>query len=142
MMNRSLEQHINHGLFGLLMGITLSCTGFTDFEEVHNMFTFTDFRLLMVFATAVGLTMIGFAILGRGKKIGKKHYTKGTVPGSLMFGVGWAITGCCPSIALVQIGEGRVAAVFTLLGILAGVWGYRRIAMGSLKLDTGVCGET
>ena len=141
-MRRNVEQHINHGLFGLMMGVTLSCIGFTDFSEVHNMFTFTDLRLLFVFAGSVGLTMIGFAILGRSQKIGKKHYTKGTIPGSIMFGVGWAITGACPSIAIVQLGEGKIAAVFTLFGILTGVWAYRRIAMGSLKLDTGVCGET
>jgi uncharacterized membrane protein YedE/YeeE len=141
-MNRNIEQHINHGLFGLIMGVTLSCTGFTSFEEVHKMFTFADLRLLFVFAGAVGLTMVAFAILARGKNIGKKHFSKGTIPGSVMFGVGWAITGSCPSIALVQIGEGKLAALFTLFGILTGVWAYRRVAMGSLKLDTGVCGET
>ena len=141
-MNRNLEQHINHGLFGLFMGVTLSCTGFTNFDEVHRMFTFADLRLLFVFAGAVGLTMVAFALLARGKNIAKKQFTKGTIPGSIMFGVGWAITGSCPSIALVQIGEGQLAALFTLFGILTGVWAYRRVAMGSLKLDTGVCGES
>ncbi|MFA7388616.1 MAG: YeeE/YedE thiosulfate transporter family protein, partial [Thiohalobacteraceae bacterium] len=88
------------------------------------------------------LTMVAFALLARGKNISKKQFNKGTLPGSVMFGVGWAMTGSCPSIALVQIGEGQLAALFTLFGILTGVWAYRRLAMGSLKLDTGVCGES
>ncbi|MGD8567451.1 MAG: YeeE/YedE thiosulfate transporter family protein [Gammaproteobacteria bacterium] len=72
----------------------------------------------------------------------KKSYHAGTVPGSIMFGVGWAITGACPSVALVQLGEGQFAAAFTLLGICLGVLSYRSLTAGSLKFDTGVCGES
>jgi uncharacterized membrane protein YedE/YeeE len=105
------------------------------------MFTFSDFRLLFLFASSVAITMIGFALLARRTTIPKKPFTKGTIPGSILFGTGWAITGACPSIALVQLGEGKIVAVFTVLGILFGVWMYRRLAAGGMQLDTGVCGE-
>ena len=123
------------------MGTILSMVGFTDYTEVHNMFIFADLRLLFLFAATVGITMAGFFVLGRNSNIPKKSYTKGTVPGSILFGAGWAITGACPSIALVQLGEGKIVALFTILGILAGVWGYRKLASGGMQLDTGVCGE-
>jgi uncharacterized membrane protein YedE/YeeE len=105
------------------------------------MFIFSDFRLLFLFAATVGITMIGFAIIARKANIPKKSFTKGTIPGSMLFGTGWAITGSCPSIALVQVGEGKLVALVTVLGILFGVWTYRKLAAGGLQLDTGVCGE-
>ena len=141
-MGQTFKQHLAYGIFGLIMGCTLSLVGFTDFAEVHKMFIFADFRLLFLFAATVGLTMVGFAVLGRNKNIPRKTFNKGTVPGSVLFGVGWAITGACPSIALVQLGEGKIAAVFTVFGILFGVWIYRKLAAGGLELDTGVCGES
>lgn len=140
-MNAKLKQHLLYGVFGLLMGCTLSAVGFTDFGEVHNMFIFSEFRLLFLFAATVAISMVGFAVLGRNANIARKSYTKGTIPGSILFGAGWAITGACPSIALVQLGEGKLAAVFTVFGILFGVWMYRKLAAGGMQLDTGVCGE-
>lgn len=140
-MSKRFNQHILYGLFGLLMGAVLSAVGFTNYAEVHKMFIFADFRLLLMFAASVGIIMLGFAILGRNATIQKKTLTKGTIPGSVLFGTGWAITGACPSIALVQLGEGQFVALFSVLGILCGVWAYRRLAAGGLQLDTGVCGE-
>jgi len=140
-MSPKLKEHLYYALFGLAMGMILSLVGFTSFDEVHKMFTFKDFRLLFAFGGAVGLLALGFAILTRGKDIARKQFNKGTIPGSMIFGTGWAITGSCPSIALVQLGEGQLAAAFVVLGIFFGVWSYRRMASGSLQLDTGVCGE-
>lgn len=136
-----MKEHIFYGLFGLILGVIVSQIGFTSFDEVHKMFTLQDFRLMYVFAGAVALLSIGFAIISRRERIPKKKFNKGTIPGSMLFGMGWAITGSCPSIALVQMGEGQLAAIFVVFGIFFGVWTYRRLAAGSIKLDSGVCGE-
>jgi uncharacterized membrane protein YedE/YeeE len=122
------------------MGVTLSMSGFASFDQVHDMFTFQDFNLIFVFGLAVVLNMLGFFLLARNKKLAKKTYTSGTIPGSILFGLGWALTGACPSIALVQVGEGQLAALVTILGVVAGVWLYRSFASNA-KIDTGVCGE-
>ena len=37
--------------------------------------------------------------------------TRGTVVGSLLFGIGWSLAGMCPGPILVNIGEGKVYAV-------------------------------
>lgn len=136
-----MKNHLLYGVFGLAMGMILSFIGFTSFDEVHKMFTLQDFRLIAAFAGAVGLLVIGFAIISRQQPIPEKKFNKGTIPGSILFGAGWAITGSCPSIALVQLGEGQLAAVFVIFGIFFGVWMYRRMAAGAINLDSGVCGE-
>lgn len=137
----SAKYHIHYGMFGLLMGAGLTYAGFADFEEVHNMFTLTDFRLLLAFAAAIAINVLGFYFIAKKSQTGKKKFSSGTVPGAVIFGVGWAITGACPSIALVQLGQGQLAAIATLLGILFGTFFYRKVVAGALKLDTGVCGE-
>jgi len=140
-MKTNISYHIFMALLGLLMGGIMVYTGFTDFTEVHNMFIFSDFRLLFGFAGAVGLAMIGFFIINKGKTKTTRKLHKGTIPGAVMFGTGWALTGACPTIALVQIGQGQLAALFTAAGIFFGAWSYRYLSSGSLKLDTEICGD-
>ena len=140
-MQSNIYYHFFMAVFGLLMGAIMVYTGFTNYDEVHKMFTFSDFRLLFGFAGAVGLLIIIFALLNRRKSHRQNRTNKGAIPGGIMFGVGWALTGACPTIALVQIGQGQLAALFTAAGILFGVWSYRYISSGSLKLDTEICGD-
>lgn len=109
------------GACGAMLGFTLSCTGFSDYTEVHRMFTFADLRLVMVFAGAVCLSAALFFLFDRPRFFAprlKPH--RGTIIGGVVFGAGWAITGACPAISLVQIGEGQLPAFATLLGVLIG----------------------
>lgn len=135
----SFEQHLVHAFLGLGLGFALSRIGFSNYSEIHRMFIFSDLRLLFTFAGAVMLSMIGFFVLARGHQIPRKHFHPGTVPGSILFGAGWALTGSCPGIAIVQLGEGQLAAAFTLLGILFGVWAYRQAHAQIFNWDTGAC---
>jgi uncharacterized membrane protein YedE/YeeE len=132
MQNTMLRDYVFYAAFGLAMGITLSMGGLSDFEQIHGLFLLQNIPLLLVFACAIGLCMIGFATLCRKREIAKKPYNGGTIPGSIMFGIGWAMTGACPSIALVQLGEGKIGALLTIFGI---------VTAPSFQLDTGVCGE-
>ena len=116
-------------------------TGFSNFSEVHSMFIFSDFRLLFGFAGAVGISMIGFALLRQSMPKNNRKITKSTVSGGAMFGVGWAITGACPTIALVQVGQGQLAAIFTIVGIFIGVSFYRYLSSGTINLGSEICGE-
>jgi len=141
MQNTTIRDYIFYAVFGIAMGTTLSLGGLSDFEQIHTLFLLQNIPLLLVFAGAIGLCMLGFMTLCRKQNIPKKTYNSGTVPGSIMFGVGWAMTGACPSIALVQLGEGKIGALLTVFGIAVGVWSYRTIAAPSFQLDTGVCGE-
>lgn len=136
----SLQQHLRFALLGMLMGITLSYTGFSSFGELHKMFLFADLRLLFTFAGAVLLAFVFFQFFIQGLPSNKKTLHPGVIPGSFIFGIGWAISGSCPSIALVQIGEGQLAALFTALGIMFGVWSYRQVHRKFFRWDSGSCG--
>jgi len=134
-----LKSHLKLGFFGLAMGYALSRMGFGDYGEVHRLFTMADLRLLLAFGGGVMVAMFGFIVFARGKKLPKKPLHKGTIVGGILFGTGWAITGACPSIALVQIGQGYLPAIFTVLGILFGVSIYPKIHARYFRWDTGAC---
>ena len=140
-MRSSFLSHFLMAMLGLLMGAVMVYTGFSNFNEVHNMFILADFRLLFGFIGAVGITMLCFALLGQLNPSSDRKITKNNITGGVMFGVGWAITGACPTIALVQIGQGQLAALFTVVGIFLGVWIYRYISSGTANLGGDICGE-
>ncbi len=141
--------HVKFGLLGVALGFVLSQAGFSDFGEVHRMFTLgllsggpsaADLRLLLGFCGAVALAMAGFFLLARYDGLPNRRVHPGTVPGGLLFGAGWALTGGCPSIALVQLGEGHVAALATVAGVVGGTWACQRLR-AALGWDVGSCAE-
>ncbi|MEQ8278230.1 MAG: YeeE/YedE thiosulfate transporter family protein [Deltaproteobacteria bacterium] len=108
---------------GLALGFALTRIGFADFGEVHAMFLLTDLRLVFTFGGAVALAYVGFRLTAKrpGRRPAKPMHG-GVVPGSVLFGVGWAITGACPGIVIAQLGAGQLAALLTLGGMLFGAW--------------------
>jgi uncharacterized membrane protein YedE/YeeE len=135
------RQHALMAVFGLALGYALTRIGFGDFGEVHRLFLLQDLRLLYTFAGAVALCLPGFALLGRFTRFTPRPLEKGTLPGGALFGLGWALTGACPAAALVQLGNGRLAAIATLTGIAAGSWLYGRIQSRWLHWDAGSCAD-
>lgn len=113
--------------FGALFGFVLSRVGATDYDAIHGMFTLRDMTLAGVMVTAIGLLALSFLVVRRksvrtvsGQPIAltPKPMTTGLVAGSLLFGAGWALSGTCPGTALAQLGEGKLAAMATVAGIL------------------------
>ncbi len=126
-MTLSIPCHLLTGSLGLLMGFGLSRMGFSEFGEVHRMFTFDDLRLTFSFAAAVVLVGVGFLGLSAPRRHAPRHIHPGTVPGGLLFGAGWALCGACPAIAWVQLGEGRLLALASIAGILLGTALYPKV---------------
>ena len=131
--------HITTSLIGLCFGFTLSRIGFSDFERVHQMFTFSSFELTLAFAAAVATGWIGFRYLAPAEGHPPRHIHSGTIVGGVLFGIGWALCGACPSIALVQLGEGKLAAVLTLAGIFVGTRIYAPIHARFFNWPTESC---
>lgn len=126
-MSRAL---LTRAAFGLGLGYSLTRIGFADFEAVQSMFLLTDLRLILTFAGGVALSFLGFRLFARRVALDTKGLHPGLIPGAVLFGTGWAITGACPGVALVQLGAGQWLAAFTLLGLLignlaAGLWQRR-----------------
>ncbi len=115
---------------GLLLGFVVGRLGFTDYGELHRMLVFSDLRLFSAFALAVNLLVLVFMMFGKGLKLPNATFHRGLVPGAILFGVGWALTGACPGVALVQVGQGSLPALASLAGIGVGIglrqWGRTR----------------
>ena len=136
----SYGRHLRYGLYGLYMGFILTRIGFADYNEVHKMFTFTELNLFLTFCGGVGISSLGYWSLRRLRNIPVKALHPGSIVGGIIFGLGWAITGACPSVALIMIGGGQIAAVATLVGVLIGTWLYPRIHRRFFGWDNGACG--
>lgn len=115
-------------VLGTLFGFALSRSGAADYDYIQGMFLFERFQLYGILATGVLFTAPGLWLIKRrartlsGKpiEIELKPMTRGTIAGSLLFGVGWSLTGMCPGPILVNIGEGKVYALAALAGAVAG----------------------
>jgi len=133
--------HVRFGIYGLVFGLVLSRIGFGDFGQVHAMFVFSDLRLLLTFAGGVAVAMAGFLTLARLKEIPRRTLHPGSVIGGVLFGAGWALTGACPSIVLVQLGQGYTSALATLVGVLVGVALYRPLHRRFFPWEFDACSK-
>jgi uncharacterized protein len=123
---------------GLALGFTISMIGFGDFAQLNAMFTFQDLRMLLAFAGAVALIVVAFLLL-RVRRGGSRIHA-GVVPGAILFGAGWAVSGGCPGIPLIQVSTGYLPAVFSIAGIVVGIRMCRWANGRYFHLDRGSCG--
>lgn len=138
-----MKNKIAVGAVGLLLGYSLSRIGFSSWDEVHAMFTFADLRLFLTFCLGVTTLTVVWAIVRRVSqpKWNARAIHPGTLPGGLLFGLGWALCGACPAIALVQAGEGQLGGFVTLAGILGGNWLYAAVHERLFRWSPGVCAD-
>lgn len=128
---------------GTALGFALSRIGFSSWTEVHGMFTFQSPRLLATFA--LGVVLLGFGWLAvRAASSTPPRWTRreihpGSAVGGLLFGAGWALGGACPSVALVQLGEGQLGGALTLLGVFVGNWLYAAAHERFFRWSTRSC---
>ena len=128
---KNLYSSIISLLCGTLFGIALSKGRASDFDTIQNMFLLRDFQLYGVIAVGSGLVMLLLycvrkfqlrTISGEPIHIVQKLCNRGTFWGSVIFGIGWSLTGGCPGTFLVMLGEGKALALATIAGILVGTW--------------------
>lgn len=87
---------------GTLFGFFLSRAGVTDYERMRALFLFRDFHVAGVMGVAIGVSALGLAWLTRRRtnalngcplELGAKPMRPRLFGLSLVFGVGWALTG-------------------------------------------------
>jgi uncharacterized membrane protein YedE/YeeE len=123
---------------GLALGFTVANIGFGDYTQLNRMFTFQDLRMFLAFAGAVGIIIVAFALIGVRRTPGRIH--AGVVPGAVLFGTGWAISGGCPAIPIVQVASGYLPALITIAGVVVGMRLCRWANGRFFHLDRGSCG--
>ena len=134
---------LNLSLGGAL-GFSLSRIGYSSWDEVHQMFGLGNVRLLFTFGFAVMLLAVTWPLLTRmmgPSAVAPRPIQPTTLIGGALFGAGWAVCGACPAIAFVQLGEGKLAALITLLGIVLGNWLCGVLRSRYVRWDAGSCSE-
>lgn len=131
--------HLTNAVFGLALGFVVSMIGFGDFGELNAMFTFQSFRMFLAFAFGVAFAAAGFFIFFRSERPARTRIHRGIIPGGVLFGTGWAMSGGCPAIPLVQLGAGYLPALVTLAGMVVGVIACRKVCGRWLHIDRGTC---
>lgn len=119
-------------LIGLAFGFFLSRAGATEPAMISALLLFQNLHLLWVIATAVGVGAVlnllakyrQWRSLASGEPMGFPHkpFVRTLIPGALLFGAGWGLTGVCPGTAPAMLGEGKWFVGVILVGIVLGTW--------------------
>ncbi len=130
-MNNNIVKLLSIAL-GILFGFLLVSVGATNFDYQAKMFLFQDFQLPIVLAVAMITGMTGVWMLRRMKannlidqtdiEYVKVPFNRRIIIGSLLFGIGWALTASCPGTAITMLGEGKLIGLPIVAGILSGTW--------------------
>lgn len=124
---------LKYTFIGMLFGIVFVKAEIISWFRIQEMFKFQSFHMYGVIGTAVAVGIISVAIIKRfniktikGEKIiiVPKPFTKGQIYGSLLFGLGWAMTGACPGPIFAQIGAGLMSGFVIFASALVGTWTY------------------
>jgi uncharacterized membrane protein YedE/YeeE len=112
---------------GAAFGAALVLSGLADPDKIVGGLRLRDLHVLRVIAVFVLVGMLGTWLLSLG---GWAHYdVKSTmlvsvVLGGVILGIGFGISGYCPGTGLAAAASGRVDALVTVLGMLAGAFAY------------------
>jgi hypothetical protein len=118
---------------GILFGIALTKGEAMSWFRIQEMFRFESFHMFGIFMTAIPVGALTLWLLkksnaktvdGQQIEMPKKEFHAGIIPGSLIFGFGWALTGSCPGPLYVQVGAGYLVAIVMVLAALLGTWTF------------------
>ncbi|PKO88106.1 MAG: hypothetical protein CVU16_14585 [Betaproteobacteria bacterium HGW-Betaproteobacteria-10] len=127
------------GLLGVVFGLGLIFSGMSNPAKVLAFLDIGgawDPSLAFVMLGASGVAALLFAYAGkRGQSwlgaacspLEKGAPDRGLIGGSLLFGIGWGLSGFCPGPALVGLGAGFAPAVLFVIAMLLGMAAYERV---------------
>ena len=121
-------------LTGIFFGIVLTKAEAVSWYRIYEMFHFQSFHMYGIIGTALFTGIVGLQII---KKYKVKDYNglpiniiekdRGFwryIIGGSLFGLGWALVGCCPGPIFILLGTGTYAIAVVLIGALLGTYVY------------------
>ena len=132
-----MSTRVAAGLIGVVFGVVLSWSGLTSPEVIRAGLLFEDAYLFVFFASAVTTAFAGLWILRRraprapltGERVQwdpippeRRH-----VAGSVLFGIGWGVSGACPGPIATQLGQGIAWAIPLAAGLVLGIVLFGRL---------------
>lgn len=121
-------------LLGTLFGIVMTKSEAVSWYRIQEMFRFQSFHMYGIIMTAVGLGVLGVALIKKfnvrdfsGEPI--KFYPKDKsiaryLIGGSIFGLGWALSGACPGPMVVNIGYGFLTFGIVFFFAMVGTYMY------------------
>ena len=124
-------------LIGIVFGVVLSWSGMTSPDVIRDGLLFRSSYLFLFFGGAVTTAFVGLWILRRrapralltGERVQwetikpeRRH-----VAGSLLFGIGWGVSGACPGPIATQLGQGIAWGIPTAVGLVLGIVLFGRL---------------
>jgi len=110
-------------LIGCAFGAILYMGGATSYRRILGTLLLKDMWIIKLMATAIGVGTLGVYLLdlnGLANMSIKPAYLGGVAVGGIIFGIGWAVSGYCPGTCVVGSSEGKLDAIFTVIGGLVG----------------------
>ena len=138
-----MRRRIAGALIGVVFGVMLSWSGMTSPVVIREALLFQASYLYLFMASAVATAALGLWLLRRRprrallaktsltwprERIERRHIT-----GAVIFGVGWGVSDACPGPVATQLAQGIGWALFTLTGIVIGIYAFQR--MGSRETE-------
>lgn len=115
---------------GIGFGFFLERAGFGSARKLTDQFYFKDLSVLKVMFTAILTAMLGLFYLSWMGLVDLSlvyfgpTYLFPQIVGGLILGIGFVIGGYCPGTSVVALSTGKVDALFFLLGVTAGIFGF------------------
>lgn len=125
--------NLRYSAWGLLFGIVFVKAEIISWFRIQEMFRFESFHMYGVIGSAVCVGVVSVWLIKRMQtrtldgtpiRIADKEWNRGVIYGSILFGLGWAITGACPGPLFAQMGAGFSVVTVTFLSAVAGTWMY------------------
>lgn len=117
---------------GVLIGAGLSISGLVDPNAVFSFLHLQDFGLVPMYAVILSVSLMIYRVLPGFIKspLFEDEFTteyqnfsfEGVIVGGVCFGIGWALSGLGPSTALVALGSGNIQAIYSITGLLLGIF--------------------
>lgn len=117
-------------LTGVIFGFLLQKGEVLRFDKQVGFLLLKDMTIIKFMLSSILVGMIGINLLSdlglislgiKGTLIGAQ------LIGGIIFGIGWAIAGFCPGTSVGALGEGRLHALWAILGMIAGAAIYAEV---------------
>ena len=121
-------------IVGFLFGIVLTKSEAISWYRIYEMFHFQSFHMYGIISVAILTGCLGIGIIKKKEITGYKGTEIQFIDkeksifrylfGGILFGLGWALVGCCPGPIFILVGTGMISIVVIFFGALLGTFLY------------------
>lgn len=126
-------KYIKFFIIGIYFGIVLTKAEVISWFRIQEMFLFESIHMYGIIGSAIFVGAISIFLIkkfnlksfgGEDIRLVRKDYHKGLLPGGIIFGLGWALTGACPGPMFALIGAGVEVMIVAIISATAGTFVY------------------